>query len=162
MGPRDPGPHRSEAVDVYDEDDPEPDVLPGGGWAAHDLSVVAPVVAARPTPTPDDVLRRAVATMLITWRLARGLSQREVARRIGVSQARLSRLERGTVDVSVALLHRVAQLTGSSLVIRITPLRAGRSVRRDVLEGRLGDAMVHVAVDGPSARRSRPGGSTMP
>lgn len=78
--------------DGLDEDDPEPDVLPGAGRAAHDLRLVREPPPADPPETRQQVLSRAVALMLVTWRLDRGPRQRDVARRSGVTQPQLSRL----------------------------------------------------------------------
>lgn len=49
---------------------------------------------------------------LRTVREARGLSLREVARRAGIDPAHLSRIERGLVSPSVAVLKRLADVLG--------------------------------------------------
>lgn len=139
-------------LDVFDEDDPEPDVLPGAGWIAHDLSLDRPSPAELPMEAPHRILARAVAVVLATWRLDRGLRQREVARRLGISQPQLSRLERGRGTVSFELLHRVAGMTGTSLSITVSAQRGGRPVRRLVHDAWLSGARTHLVVDGPAGR----------
>lgn len=158
---------------AFDQDDPEPDVLPGGGWVSFDLSARqgpgrssdsgSPPAAASPPLTPrphaettDRTVARAVAGVLVVWRMHRGLRQRDVAPLFGVTQAQLSRLERGRATVSIELLGRVVEVTGSRIDVTVVPLRAGRAVDRTVHDGLQGERRVQVVVDGPSARGSRP------
>lgn len=160
------GPPSPPACPPIDEDDPEPDVLPGGGWAAHDLSARRggprtsvpgpPHASIPPAESADRTVARAVAGVLAVWRMHRGLRQRDAAPLLGVTQAQLSRLERGRATVSIDLLGRVAEVTGSRFDVTIVPVREGRAVDRSVLDGLQGGRRIQVVVVGPSARGSRP------
>jgi transcriptional regulator with XRE-family HTH domain len=52
--------------------------------------------------------RRALAEELVERRIALGLSQTEVAARMGTSQSAVARLETGQVDVRLSTLERYA------------------------------------------------------
>lgn len=60
-------------------------------------------------------------------RVGAGLSQRELARRAGTSQATLSAYEAGRKQPSVATLQRLLSVTGAELVVRDTPGRRTRA-----------------------------------
>lgn len=67
-------------------------------------------------------------------RLEAGLTQLEVARRMGTTQAAISRMESGRVLPSLVVLDKFAQATGRTLELRIgdrarTPSRAERRRR---------------------------------
>jgi len=55
--------------------------------------------------------------LVIAARKAQGLSQAELAARIGTRQSNISRLERGDSNPSLAFLKRVAQGLGKELSI---------------------------------------------
>ncbi len=61
------------------------------------------------------------AREVLRLRLARGLTQEELARRVGTQQASISRLERATVKPSLRFLQRVAEALDAHLVIRLVP-----------------------------------------
>lgn len=122
-----------------------------GGWEHSDLSRTAPIVPVRPE-APSVVVAKAAGLMVATWRLDRGMSQSRAAARLGIEQTRLSRLERGKLEVSVELLARLASLTGSDVSVRIAPDRARSPIRRIITEGRTGRARVQLVVDGPEKR----------
>jgi ribosome-binding protein aMBF1 (putative translation factor) len=52
----------------------------------------------------------------------RGLSQRELAERLGTTQSAIARLEAGNVSPSLATLDRVADALGVELVVRFVDL----------------------------------------
>jgi HTH-type transcriptional regulator/antitoxin HipB len=56
-------------------------------------------------------------------RKAEGLSQHQLASKLGITQARLSELESGRAHLSVERLIAVAALLGLELVLRETPPR---------------------------------------
>ncbi|MDO8564661.1 MAG: helix-turn-helix transcriptional regulator [bacterium] len=56
---------------------------------------------------------------LIRRRLERGLTQAQLARRIGTKQSAISRLESGTVNPTLALLDQVARAVGGRVHITI-------------------------------------------
>jgi transcriptional regulator with XRE-family HTH domain len=59
--------------------------------------------------------RRALAAELVSVRLAKGLSQTEVAARMGTSQSAVARLESGDADVRLSTLERYASAVGFEL-----------------------------------------------
>src|SRR5687768_3801345 len=58
-----------------------------------------------------------LARLVIKHRAALGISQQELARRIGTSHSAVSRLESGRHKASVATLQRVAEALGVRLVL---------------------------------------------
>jgi ribosome-binding protein aMBF1 (putative translation factor) len=54
-------------------------------------------------------------------REARGISQAELARRIGSSQSVIARLELGGAEPRFVLLERVAQALGAQLIVDLRP-----------------------------------------
>ena len=63
--------------------------------------------------------RRALADELVERRIAVGLSQTEVAARMGTSQSAVARLESGQSDVRLSTLERYAAAVGYSLDWRL-------------------------------------------
>lgn len=63
--------------------------------------------------------RRELAASLASRRLALGLSQTEVAARMGTSQSAVARLESGEVDTRLSTLERYAVALGADLDIRL-------------------------------------------
>jgi transcriptional regulator with XRE-family HTH domain len=63
--------------------------------------------------------RRAMLGELAEARRAAGLSQTEVAARMGTSQSSVARLEAGLADVRVSTLERYAAAIGSALSWRL-------------------------------------------
>jgi predicted transcriptional regulator len=62
--------------------------------------------------------QRALAD-LVAMRRAAGLSQAEVAERMGTSQPAVARLEAGNVDVRLSTLERYAAAVGGRLRLRL-------------------------------------------
>ncbi|HEV7898412.1 MAG TPA: helix-turn-helix transcriptional regulator [Planosporangium sp.] len=58
---------------------------------------------------------------LIAERRAAGLSQAEVAERMGTSQPAVARVEAGAVDVRLSTLQRYAAAVGRQLEVRLAP-----------------------------------------
>lgn len=54
-----------------------------------------------------------VITSLIKRRLERGLTQRELANRVGTKQSSIARLESGTYNPSLAFLSKVSRALGA-------------------------------------------------
>lgn len=71
--------------------------------------------------------RRAVLDELVAQRRAAGLSQAEVAIRMGTSQPAVARMEAGEVDVRLSTLERYAAVIGCRLDMGVT--RKGRASR---------------------------------
>jgi transcriptional regulator with XRE-family HTH domain len=63
--------------------------------------------------------RRDLAEELVSRRLALGLSQTEVAARMGTSQSAVARFEAGLSDVRLSTLERYAAAVGYSLDWRL-------------------------------------------
>lgn len=68
----------------------------------------------------------AVARAVIAARSRAGLTQTELARRMGTTQPVVARLESGRIEPSLRTLKRLAQATGSKLMIRFDPCRSER------------------------------------
>jgi transcriptional regulator with XRE-family HTH domain len=64
--------------------------------------------------------RRALATELVARRTRLGLSQTEVAARMGTSQSAVARLESGGADVRLSTLERYAAALGERLDWRLS------------------------------------------
>ena len=88
----------------------------------------------------------ALARSLIAARTKAGLTQDEVAKRMGTTQPVVARLESGHKP-SLKTLERYAAATGAKLKIEMVPSRPRASIRR-ARAGRSGPA-----VGGPTARR---------
>jgi len=61
------------------------------------------------------------AQLVYGLRTAAGLSQTELARRMGAAQPYVSAIERGAKIPTVATLHRIAEATGNRLELTVTP-----------------------------------------
>lgn len=64
--------------------------------------------------------RRGMLADLVTERRAAGLSQTEVAARMGTSQSAVARLEGGSVDVRLSTLERYASAVQRHLELRLS------------------------------------------
>ncbi len=62
-----------------------------------------------------DASRRALVDDLVARRVASGLTQTEVAARMGTSQSAVARLEAGEVDVRLSTIERYAAAVGHSV-----------------------------------------------
>jgi len=71
-------------------------------------------------------LQIALGVTLLRTRL--GLSQSELAARVGTRQASISRLENGMGNPGLDLLKRVARALGVQLTVRLEPATAQRTV----------------------------------
>jgi transcriptional regulator with XRE-family HTH domain len=63
----------------------------------------------------------ALASALIDARKRAGLTQNELARKMGTTQPAVARLESGRGRPSMRTLERLAEATGSRLLIRLEP-----------------------------------------
>src|SRR5712692_133159 len=68
----------------------------------------------------------ALASTVIDVRNRAGLTQEELARKMGTTQPVIARLEGGRTRPSMRTLERLAQATGSRLIISFEPLDAKR------------------------------------
>jgi transcriptional regulator with XRE-family HTH domain len=62
---------------------------------------------------------RQMADRLTARRRALGLSQTEVAARMGTSQSAVARLESGAADIRLSTLYRYAEALGDSLAVEL-------------------------------------------
>ena len=62
---------------------------------------------------------RALLRALAERRVAAGISQREIAKRMGTSQPAIARLERGEIDPKLSTLERFAAAIGQEVEWRI-------------------------------------------
>jgi len=61
----------------------------------------------------------AVITMIIKERIKKGLSQKELAKKIGTKQSAISRLESGTYNPSLSFLQKVSEALDARLKISL-------------------------------------------
>jgi len=61
----------------------------------------------------------AVIEMIIKKRIEKGLSQKELARKIGTKQSAVSRLESGTYNPSLSFLQKVSEALDTKLKISL-------------------------------------------
>lgn len=69
----------------------------------------------------------AVAKAVIAARNRAGLTQMELAQKMGTTQPVVARMEGGRIQPSLRTLRRLAQATGSKLTIRFEPAHAERT-----------------------------------
>ena len=62
-----------------------------------------------------------LARSIIERRIAKGLSQRDLAERIGTKQPVISRLESGSTKPSLSLLERVADALDATVIVTLKP-----------------------------------------
>ena len=86
------------------------------------------------------------ADALKAARLARGLSQRELSARTGLTQAHISRIENAAVDVRLSNLIELARVLDLEMMLVPRPLAPAV---RDIIRS-------HRSPGGPPAARSRP------
>ena len=65
------------------------------------------------------VPRYAVISEVIAARLKKGLTQKEVAKKLGTKQSAIARLESGSVNPSLEFLQKIAQVMGYKLKISL-------------------------------------------
>jgi DNA-binding XRE family transcriptional regulator len=61
---------------------------------------------------------------IIRLRLEQGLTQEQLARRVGKQQPAIARLESGRVQPSLQLLHEIAKALDADLVVHVRPRSA--------------------------------------
>ena len=68
-----------------------------------------------------------LARAVIAARKRAGLTQAELARRMGTTQPAVTRMESGRIQPSLRTLRRLAEATGSKLTIRLEPGHAAEN-----------------------------------
>jgi DNA-binding XRE family transcriptional regulator len=89
-------------------------------------------------------LARMVATRLIAYRCDNGLSQRELAKRLGVSQPRVVELESGEKNPQIETLVKIAATTGIEFAFDVVPVGQEPTLVRKAFKG----ASAHVYAGG--------------
>lgn len=74
----------------------------------------------------------ALAKAVIAARNRAGLTQTELARKMGTTQPVVARMEGGRIQPSLRTLQRLAQATGSRLLIRFEPCHTERTATKEV------------------------------
>lgn len=64
-------------------------------------------------------LEYSIITQVIQKRLEKGLTQKQLAEKIGTKQSAIARLEGGTTNPSIAFLEKVARALGSKLQVSL-------------------------------------------
>ena len=62
----------------------------------------------------------AIAEAIIEQRLKNGITQAELARKVGTKQSAISRFESGTYNPSIAFLQKIAKALNLNLVISLS------------------------------------------
>jgi DNA-binding XRE family transcriptional regulator len=71
--------------------------------------------------------RYAVVEAMITARIAAGLTQEELAKRMGTTQSAIARLEGGKISPSLETLYKYARALGARVVISFEPMAEART-----------------------------------
>jgi transcriptional regulator with XRE-family HTH domain len=79
------------------------------------------------------LLARSVANQVIRYRVERHLSQRDLATKLGTSQAIVGRLELGEHEPKLSTLSRLARILGLRFTIAIHPIDSVESAEEVVV-----------------------------
>lgn len=63
--------------------------------------------------------RYAFISQLLEARMKRGLTQKQLAEKVGTKQSAIARIESGNTNISIALLEKLTQSLGAELIIKI-------------------------------------------
>lgn len=63
--------------------------------------------------------RYTLVSQIIEKRINKGITQAQLAQKIGTKQSAIARLESGNINPSVSLLEKISQALGARLVIQI-------------------------------------------
>ncbi len=64
--------------------------------------------------------RYAVISALIEARLKKGMTQRDIAEKLGTKQSAIARLEGGNINPSLEFLQKIAQVMGYKLTVSLS------------------------------------------
>lgn len=70
-------------------------------------------------------LARAVAIAVVGYRVKHQLTQAQLARRLGVRQPHVARLELGEHTPSIEMLQRLSRMLGLRFIVEVAPARKG-------------------------------------
>jgi predicted XRE-type DNA-binding protein len=91
----------------------------GNGYIVLDMPDDLPVLPGFREMAQSARRRQELMAALVAERRAAGLSQAEVADRMGTSQPAVARVEAGAVDVRLSTLQRYAAAVGRQLEVRL-------------------------------------------
>lgn len=63
--------------------------------------------------------RYTLISQLIKVRMKKGLTQKQLAERVGTKQSAIARIESGNANISIAILEKLTQALGSQLIIKV-------------------------------------------
>lgn len=63
--------------------------------------------------------RYSVVSQLIETRIKKGLTQKDLAEKIGTKQSAISRIESGNVNPTIVFLEKITNALGSKLIVEI-------------------------------------------
>ena len=92
-------------------------------------------------------LARAVALAVVSYRAKQGMTQTQLAHKLGVRQPHVARLEMGEHNPSLEMLHRLSRFLGLRFIFEVAPATEGEHDARLVLPPRM-DVVEDVTVDG--------------
>ncbi len=61
----------------------------------------------------------ALISQLIKARIKKGLTQEQLAKRVGTKQSAIARIESGDANISIASLEKITQALNSRLIIKV-------------------------------------------
>lgn len=98
-----------------------------------------------------------IGPMLRESRLLAGLTQAQVAERMGTTQSVVSRAEAGWIEPSLSFIERFARATGRPIVVRFgdEPALPDRRTRRQRVRRALGDYVFDPWDRAPTAAEAR-------
>lgn len=70
-------------------------------------------------------LARAVAVAVVGYRAEHQMTQTQLARRLGVRQPHIARLEMGEHTPSIEMLQRLSRVLGLRFIVEVAPVRKG-------------------------------------
>jgi transcriptional regulator with XRE-family HTH domain len=79
-----------------------------------------------------------LAVQALRLRLARGMTQQQLAAAMGTKQSVISRFERGATSPSTRFLHRLARALGAELLVELSDTGSALAARDDLIEATCG------------------------
>jgi ribosome-binding protein aMBF1 (putative translation factor) len=77
----------------------------------------------------QSALARAVAIAVVDYRAKHGLTQTQLAHRLGVRQPHVARLETGEHTPSIEMLQRLSRVLGLRFIVEVGPAGKGASAK---------------------------------
>jgi ribosome-binding protein aMBF1 (putative translation factor) len=96
-------------------------------------------------------LARAVAIAVVSYRTKQRLTQTQLARKLGVRQPHVARLEMGEHTPTLEMLQRLSRMLGLRFIVEVTPAAVGASGGRLTLPPGV-EVVEDVVTDGSRVR----------